>query len=61
MNMHPRDLVTNTFRQRFSADPAFIVLMPGRVNIFGEHVETSPQLLPARSAASVKNQGGWLK
>lgn len=37
--MHPKDLVTSTFRQRFGKEPAFIALAPGRVNILGEHVD----------------------
>jgi galactokinase len=37
--MHPKDLVTQTFRQRFGKDPAYLALAPGRVNILGEHVD----------------------
>ncbi len=37
--MHPKDLVTSTFRQRFGKEPTFIALAPGRVNILGEHVD----------------------
>lgn len=37
--MHPKDLVTSTFRQRFGKEPAFVALAPGRVNILGEHVD----------------------
>lgn len=37
--MHPKDLVTSTFRQRFGKEPAYIALAPGRVNILGEHVD----------------------
>ncbi len=37
--MHPKDLVTRTFRQRFGKEPAFVALAPGRVNILGEHVD----------------------
>jgi galactokinase len=37
--MHPKNLVTQTFRQRFGKDPAFLALAPGRVNILGEHVD----------------------
>jgi galactokinase len=37
--MHPQDLVTQTFRQRFGTDPAYLALAPGRVNILGEHVD----------------------
>jgi galactokinase len=37
--MHPKDLVTSTFRQRFGKDPAYLALAPGRVNILGEHVD----------------------
>lgn len=37
--MHPKDLVNQTFRQRFGKEPAFFALAPGRVNILGEHVD----------------------
>lgn len=37
--MHPKNLVTQTFRQRFGKDPAFLAIAPGRVNILGEHVD----------------------
>ena len=37
--MHPKELVTSTFRQRFGKEPAFVALAPGRVNILGEHVD----------------------
>jgi galactokinase len=37
--MHPKDLATQTFRKRFSKDPAHIGLAPARVNILGEHVD----------------------
>lgn len=37
--MHPKDLVTSTFRQRFGKEPAYVALAPGRVNILGEHVD----------------------
>ena len=37
--MHPKELVTNTFRQRFGVEPAFVAIAPGRVNILGEHVD----------------------
>lgn len=37
--MHPKNLVTQTFRQRFGKEPAFVALAPGRVNILGEHVD----------------------
>ncbi len=37
--MHPKELVTSAFRQRFGKEPAFVALAPGRVNILGEHVD----------------------
>ena len=37
--MHPKELVTSIFRQRFGKEPAFVALAPGRVNILGEHVD----------------------
>ncbi len=37
--MHPQDLVTQTFRQRFGREPAHTALAPGRVNLLGEHVD----------------------
>ncbi|MFZ5859055.1 MAG: galactokinase family protein [Chloroflexota bacterium] len=37
--MNPKDLVIKTFRQRFSKDPEYLALAPGRVNILGEHVD----------------------
>jgi galactokinase len=37
--MHPKDLVIQTFCQRFGKEPAFVALAPGRVNILGEHVD----------------------
>lgn len=37
--MHPKELVTETFRQKFGAPPAFIARAPGRVNLLGEHVD----------------------
>lgn len=39
MNLHPQQLVTQTFRQRFGKDPAYLALAPGRVNLLGEHVD----------------------
>jgi galactokinase len=39
MTMHPKELVTSIFRQRFGKEPAFVALAPGRVNILGEHVD----------------------
>lgn len=37
--MNPKDLVIQTFRQRFGKDPKYLALAPGRVNILGEHVD----------------------
>ena len=37
--MHPKELVTQTFLQRFGKKPTFVALAPGRVNILGEHVD----------------------
>jgi galactokinase len=37
--MHPKDLVTQTFTQRFGKEPTYVALAPGRVNILGEHVD----------------------
>lgn len=37
--MHPKDLVNQTFRQRFGKEPAYVSIAPGRVNILGEHVD----------------------
>ena len=37
--MHPKELVTQTFRKRFGKEPAFIAIAPGRVNLLGEHVD----------------------
>lgn len=37
--MHPKELVIQTFRQRFRKEPAFVASAPGRVNILGEHVD----------------------
>jgi galactokinase len=37
--MHPKDLAIQTFRKRFSKDPAHLGLAPARVNILGEHVD----------------------
>jgi galactokinase len=31
--MHPKELVTQTFLQRFGKKPNFVALAPGRVNI----------------------------
>ena len=31
--------ITERYRQRFNADPAFIACAPGRVNLLGEHVD----------------------
>ncbi len=37
--MHPKELITQTFSQRFGKKPAYLALAPGRVNILGEHVD----------------------
>lgn len=37
--MHPKDIVTETFRNKFGGSPAFIARAPGRVNLLGEHVD----------------------
>jgi len=37
--MHPQELVTRTFQQRFGKDPTYLALAPGRVNLLGEHVD----------------------
>ncbi len=37
--MHPKELVSKTFLERFGKEPAFMALAPGRVNILGEHVD----------------------
>ena len=34
-----RDSVVRAFRERFGADPAFVVRAPGRVNLIGEHTD----------------------
>lgn len=34
-----RDIVVNTFRERFDAAPEFVVRAPGRVNLIGEHTD----------------------
>ena len=37
--MHPKDIVVETFRQRFGVSPMYIARAPGRVNLLGEHVD----------------------
>src|SRR5512142_748289 len=37
--MHPKDLVFETFRQKFGVEPAHMARAPGRVNLLGEHVD----------------------
>jgi galactokinase len=37
--MHPKELVTQTFRRRFGKEPIHLALAPGRVNLLGEHVD----------------------
>jgi galactokinase len=37
--MHPKELVIQTFQQRFGKDPTHLALAPGRVNLLGEHVD----------------------
>ncbi|MBI5352334.1 MAG: galactokinase [Chloroflexi bacterium] len=46
--MHPKDLVVQTFRQRFNREPEHLALAPARVNLLGEHVDYNDGLvLPA--------------
>lgn len=37
--MHPKEKVTEIFRKRYGAEPAFVARAPGRVNLLGEHVD----------------------
>jgi galactokinase len=37
--MHPKELVVETFRQKFGSPPVFLARAPGRVNLLGEHVD----------------------
>ncbi len=37
--MHPKDIVVQTFHQRFGAAPTHLALAPARVNLLGEHVD----------------------
>ena len=37
--MNPKELVTQTFQEKFGYPPAFIARAPGRVNLLGEHVD----------------------
>lgn len=37
--MHPKDLVIQTYGQRFGVDPQHLALAPARVNLLGEHVD----------------------
>ncbi len=37
--MSIQEQVTEHYRQRFNADPAFVARAPGRVNLLGEHVD----------------------
>ncbi len=37
--MHPKELVTQAFQQRFGKGPVHLALAPGRVNLLGEHVD----------------------
>lgn len=37
--MHPKEIVVETFRNKFGSSPAFIARAPGRVNLLGEHVD----------------------
>ena len=39
-DLHDRyDLISNVFRSRFKADPAFVVRAPGRVDLMGSHTD----------------------
>ena len=37
--MNPKELVLQTYQQRFGKPPAYLSMAPGRVNILGEHVD----------------------
>src|SRR3990172_9406178 len=37
--MHVKDLVLKTFREKFGSEPAWLARAPGRVNLIGEHTD----------------------